>query len=159
MAPTTSSIFNENKSFVAKYIIAPPTAPITIDKNGLGAKGSAVIATKPAIAPFNIKITSVLPPINLDNKAAVITPPQAAKFVLMKIVATEVMSSNVPAANCEPPLNPNQPIQSINTPSVAKGTDDAANGSKGLTSPFAPNLPVLGPRTMTPAKAAAPPAA
>ena len=69
------------------------------------------------------------------------------------------MSSKVPAANCEPPLNPNQPNQSINTPKVANGIDDAANGAKGLSSPFAVNLPALGPSIIAPARAAAPPAA
>ena len=56
--------------------------------------------------------TSVLPPASLDTVAAANTPPPAAKFVLIYIVATELTSSNVPAANCEPPLNPNQPNQS-----------------------------------------------
>ena len=66
--------------------------------------------------------TSVLPPASLDTVAAANTPPPAAKFVLIYIVATELTSSNVPAANCEPPLNPNQPNQSINTPSAVSYT-------------------------------------
>ena len=75
------------------------------------------------------------------------------------MVATDETSSNVPAANCEPPLNPNQPIQSMNTPSVANGIEEAAKGAIGFASPLPPNLPVLAPSTIAPAKAAAPPAA
>ena len=159
MAPTTSSIFNLNKSFVEKYINTPAIAPIKIAANGLGVNGSAVIPTNPAIAPFSIITTSVLPPINLDTVAAANTPPAAAKFVLIYIVATEDTSSIVPAANCDPPLKPNQPNQSINTPKVANGIDDAAKGAIGLASPLPENLPDLAPRTMAPAYAAAPPAA
>ena len=54
-----------------------------IAANGLGVNGSAVIPTKPAIAPFNIITTSVFPPISLEITAAAITPPPAAKLVLM----------------------------------------------------------------------------
>ena len=87
------------------------------------------------------------------------TPPPAAKFVLIYIVATELTSSNVPAANCEPPLNPNQPNQSINTPSVANGIEEAAKGAIAFTPPPEVNLPDLAPSTIAPARAAAPPAA
>ena len=47
----------------------------------------------------------------------------------------------------------------MNTPSVANGIDDAANGAIGLASPFPENLPLLAPNTIAPARAAAPPAA
>ena len=43
----------------------------------------------------------------------------------------------------------------MNTPSVARGIEEFANGT---TFPFS-NLPSLGPRTIAPANAAAPPAA
>ena len=52
----------------------------------MDANGSAVIATNPPIAPFNICITSVFPNNNLVTTAAANTPPQAAKLVLIKIV-------------------------------------------------------------------------
>ena len=58
-----------------------------------------------------------------------------------------------------PPLNPNQPNQSINTPSVANGIDEAAKGAIALTLPPDVNLPVLAPKYYAPARAAAPPAA
>ena len=53
--------------------------PITIASIGLGFKGSAVIATSPAKAPFNIIMISVLPPSNLVIKAAVTVPAAPAK--------------------------------------------------------------------------------
>ena len=43
--------------------------------------------------------TSVFPPASRDTVAAANTPPAAAKFVLIYIVATELTSSNVQAAN------------------------------------------------------------
>ena len=43
-----------NNNLVPNTTIKPPTAPIKIAANGDGANGSAVIATKPPIAPFNI---------------------------------------------------------------------------------------------------------
>ena len=70
IAPTTSSIFLLSKNFVPKYIINDPIAPITIANTGLGVKGSAVIATNPANAPFNIITISVFPPSNLVTTAA-----------------------------------------------------------------------------------------
>ena len=102
-------------------------------------------------------MTSVLPDINLVIAPAANTPPQAAKFVLMKIFDTATASSNVPIANCDPPLNPNQPSHKINTPTVTNGTDDAANGFIGLAAPDLSNLPVLAPKRIAPANAAAPP--
>ena len=52
MAPTTSSIFNENNSFVPYTTIRPPTAPINIAAKGDGAKGSAVTAEPLLPSPF-----------------------------------------------------------------------------------------------------------
>ena len=69
-------------------------------------------------------MTSVLPVKNLVINALAITPPQAAKFVLIKILAIAVASSTVPKASCDPPLNPNQPNHKINTPIVTNGIDD-----------------------------------
>ena len=89
--------------------------------------------------------------------AATITPPQAARFVLIKIVEIATASSNVPNANCEPPLNPNQPSHNTKTPSVTKGIEDAAKGCYALGTPFESNLPVLEPNNSAPANAADPP--
>ena len=62
---------------------APPIPPIMIAIKGVGINGSAVIATKPPSAPFNIITTSVLPLTNLVIAAHTSTPAQAARFVLM----------------------------------------------------------------------------
>ena len=85
IAPTTSSILSFKSKPVPKKTMIPPIAPIIIARNGDGAKGSAVIATNPPSAPFNIMITSVFPVTNLDTAAQAITPAHAAKLVLMKI--------------------------------------------------------------------------
>ena len=75
----------------------------------------------------------------------------------MKIVDTAIASTAVPIANCEPPLNPNQPSHNINTPIVTNGIEEAANGLSGAGAPDLVNLPSLGPIIIAPAKAAAPP--
>ena len=75
----------------------------------------------------------------------------------MKIFETATASSKVPIANCDPPLNPNQPSHKINTPIVTNGIDEAAKGFNGAGSPFFLNLPILGPKRIAPANAAAPP--
>ena len=69
----------DSKNLVPKYMIIAPIEPITIARIGLGFKGSAVIATRPAKAPFNIIMISVLPPINLVTTAAVTVPAAPAK--------------------------------------------------------------------------------
>src|SRR5210317_2482090 len=124
-----------------------------IAANGDGAKGSAVIATKPPSAPFSIITTSVLPPMILVMKAFTMTPAHAARFVLIKILAIAVASAKVPNASCDPPLNPNQPNHNTKTPNVAKGIEEEA---KGVRCAPLTNLPNLGPNTIAPAKAAAP---
>ena len=97
-----------------------------------------------------------MPLANLVIAAQTNTPAQAAKFVLIYIVATAVASSNEPRANCDPPLKPNQPSHKMNTPNVASGIDELA---KGTSFPSPSNRPKRGPKIMAPAKAAAPPAA
>ena len=118
-------------------------------RNGEGANGSAVIATKPPNAPLSIITTSVLPVTNLEITAQAITPAPAAKLVLMYIVATAVTSSNVPIANCDPPLNPNHPSHRINTPRVARGIEEFAGStlvhSAGAAAALAGAI-LLGPR-------------
>ena len=71
--------------------------------------------------------------------------------------AVATASVNVPNANCEPPLNPNQPNHNTKTPSVTKGTEEAAKGCNALGVPLASNLPVLEPNNSAPANAADPP--
>ena len=77
--------------------------------------------------------------------------------MLINIFDTAIASVAVPNANCEPPLNPNQPSHKINTPIVTNGIDDAAKGLSAAASPFLVNRPSLGPKIIAPASAAAPP--
>ena len=84
-----------------------------------GVKGSAVMETRPANAPFRIMVRSGLR-YSICVRIATIAPPAAAAFVLAK---TEMSATSPidPIANCEPPLKPNQPIHRINVPNVASG--------------------------------------
>ena len=77
--------------------------------------------------------------------------------MFINIFDTAIASGAVPIANCEPPLNPNQPSHKMNTPNVTNGIDDAAKGLSGAGAPDLVNLPNLGPISIAPAKAAAPP--
>ena len=83
--------------------------------------------------------------------AAPSTPPAPAKNVLIKIFDTAIASVAVPIANCEPPLNPNQPNHKINTPIVTNGIDEAAKGFRGAGAPDFLNLPSRGPIIIAPA--------
>ena len=99
IAPTTSSIPKLSNILVPKYIINAPIEPIIIAKPGVGVNGSAVIATRPANAPFNIMIISVLPPISHVTTAPVIVPAEPARRVLTAIFEIAFTSSNVPIAS------------------------------------------------------------
>ena len=76
--------------------------------------------------------------------------------MFINIFDTAIASGAVPIANCEPPLNPNQPSQRMKTPRVTSGIDDAAKGLIAAASPFLVNRPSLGPKIIAPASAAAP---
>ena len=120
---------------------------------GVGANGSAVIDTKPPIAPFNAIVRSDLPNITLDSNNAPMTPPAAAKLVFTNTIDTAFASATLEIINSEPPLNPNQPNHKINVPRVASGRL-APGIAFTLPSVY---LPFLEPRTSTPAKAATAP--
>jgi len=70
-------------------------------------------------------------------------------------IATALALSTLAVASTEPPLKPNQPIQRMKVPSVASGR--LAPGM-ALTLPSEPYLPLRGPSSSTPARAAAAPA-
>ena len=74
-------------------------------------------------------------------------------FVLAKIRDTSVTSPTVPIASCEPPLKPNQPSHRMNVPRVASARFEPGIGLV-LPSLY---LPMRGPRTIQPARAAQPP--
>ena len=134
---------------------APPAAPISVAASALGVSGPAVMATRPASAPFSAMVKSALPNRSLATIRAAITPPAAAALVFRNTSATRLELAISPNFNTEPPLKPNQPIHRMNVPSVASGR--LAPGI-ALTCPFLPYLPLRAPSSNTPDRAAAAPA-
>ena len=82
------------------------------------------------------------------------TPAAAARLVFTRTMLIDTASAALANANCDPPLNPNQPNHKMKTPSV---TSSMFEGGVGLTVPSRRNLPSLGPTTSMPASAAQPP--
>ena len=62
----------------------PPMNPMMVDSPPDGVSGAAVIATKPAMAPFIAIVTSALPVKTLAISKAPITPPAAEALVFRK---------------------------------------------------------------------------
>ena len=85
---------------------------------------------------------------------AVTTPPQAAIFVFKNTWLTAIALPSLAMANSEPPLNPNQPNHSIQTPNAAIGILEPGIGKDV---PSAAYFPFLAPRTRATANAAAAP--
>ena len=77
----------------------PPIAPIITACPIDGVNGSAVIATKPAIAPFRVAAMFVWLFVALLTIIQANTPPAAARFVLTNMSATAVASAPEPSAN------------------------------------------------------------
>ena len=154
MAPTGSSIPFFSKVKIEKYTNIPPNAPTIIAVPPEGLNGSAVMATKPAIAPFIAIVTSILPVINKLISKAATTPPAAAIFVFKNTWLTAIALPSLATASSEPPLKPNQPNHSIHTPNAAIGIFEPGIG---FTEPLEEYFPFLGPKTKTTAKAAAAP--
>ena len=59
IAPTGSSIFILSRVTIENTTISPPIIPMIVARPGVGARGSAVIETKPPIAPFKAIVRSV----------------------------------------------------------------------------------------------------
>ena len=110
----------------------------------------AVMATSPASMPLAIMPGSGLPVRLVIHSIAVIAPnaPAIAVFVATTANCTSE-DENVDAA-----LKPNQPNSRMNVPSMAIGMW-CPGRARGL--PSAPNLPMRGPSTVAPARAATPP--
>src|SRR6056300_203302 len=138
----------------AKTTMTPPTTPIKVAAPKDGVRGSAVIDTNPAKAPFKIIVRSGFLYRNCVNRRVASAPPAAAAFVFDKMREISATSPTDPMANCEPPLNPNQPIHRINVPNVASVRLEPGIG---ITRPSFEYLPMRGPRMIAPAKAAQPP--
>ena len=102
--------------------------------------------------PLAIMPGSGLPVRLVIHSMATMAPKAPAIAVF---VATVANWTSV-AANVEAALKPNQPNSRMNVPSIAIGMWWPGS-ARGL--PSAPNLPMRGPRTRAPARAAAPPTA
>src|SRR5258708_23104006 len=89
---------------------------MTIAASGVTKPEAGVIATNPATAPLAAPRTVGLP---LLNHSAYIHDSVAAAVAVL--VATMALVAKAPDANALPPLNPNQPIQSIAAPMTEKG--------------------------------------
>ena len=156
IAPTGSSILSLSRPMMLNTTSAPPIAPMIVASSGLGSAGSAVIATRPASAPLSAIVRSALPNRMRATNSAAINPPAAAAFVLRKTLATSFATPMPPSLSVEPPLNPNQPIQRMNVPSVAIGR--FAPGIACAAPVLALYFPRRAPRSKTPARAAEAPA-
>ena len=61
IAPTTSSICNLSNSGTENTTIKPPIPPMRVAVPSDGIRGSAVMDTRPAKAPFNAMVKSAFP--------------------------------------------------------------------------------------------------
>ena len=129
--------------------MTPATAPMISAPSGVTVAQGEVMATRPASTPFRVMPTSGFPNLNQATTMAAMPPAQPARNVLT------MMRAMVPlAAVVEPALNPNQPRDRMKTPSAAIGRLWPGM-ARGL--PSLPYLPMRGPTTIAPAKAAQPP--
>ncbi len=150
-APTGSSILNLSNITTPNTTITPATAPIIIAAHGSTNAHGAVIATRPASAPFIAIDKSGFPNIRHTVIIAKIPPRAAAKLVFM---ATLAIRSPFPTPKVDPGLKPNHPNQRINTPSDAKGIECPA---MTFVDPSGLYFPALGLNIIVPIKAALPP--
>ena len=152
-APTGSSTRWRSRNSTPNTTITPPIRPMMMACPGSTKAHDAVIATRPASAPFMPMVRSGLPTTSHTVAVAAMAPAAAARLVLM---ATRAISEPSPTPRVEPGLKPNQPNHSRNMPSEASGREWAAM-TLGL--PSGPNLPIRGPSARVPMKAAQPPTA
>ena len=154
MAPTTSSSFSRSISLVAREQSRPPMAPMMTAHQLSAILGAAVIDTNPARAPLRLEARPNRPKSGRATITAASSPLAAARLVLAKTLLITTASTGVARANCEPPLNPNQPSHRIKTPRVTTST---LEGGVAFTLPSGRNLPRRGPTTSRAASAADPP--
>ena len=121
IAPTGSSSFSRSSSRIAYVTSTPPMAPTRIAQMPLITCGPAVIETSPAMTPLSVIEKSGFLKIAQLTKSAAPAPPTAARFVFRTTSATACASAIELNTSCEPPLKPNQPIQSRKTPMPANG--------------------------------------
>ena len=154
IAPTTSSSFICSKSLVAAEQSRPPTAPMMTAHQLSAMFGLAVIETSPAKAPLRLEARPKRPKSGRATSTAAISPLAAAMLVLKRTLLIATASAGVARANCEPPLNPNQPSHRISTPRVTNSTFE---GGVAFTVPSGRNFPRRGPMISRAASAAHPP--
>ena len=80
-----------------------------------------------------------MPNLKCAASSAPIRPVAAAALVFRNTIATLLALAASPSLSTEPPLNPNQPIQRMKVPRVARGR--LAPG-RALACPSGPYLPV-----------------
>ena len=137
---------------IASITRNPAIMPMTIAAHGFTKAHGAVMATRPASMPFAIIPGSGLPVrIMIQNMA--MTDPKAPAMAVF--VATTANCTSV-AASVEAALKPNQPNSRMNVPSMAMGMWWPG---MALGVPSRSYLPIRGPSTMAPVKAATPPMA
>src|SRR5690625_2964900 len=149
MAPTGSSIFSLSTIRIEKTtstpaIMAIDAAPITETTTAPG-----VIPTSLPESPFNATEASRL----VITSWVVIIEASAPEHAEIAVVTKTYETPTGSALRPEPPLNPNQPIQSKNTPTVARGMLCAGIP---MILPFT-NFPDLAPSKITQASPAAAP--
>lgn len=119
MAPTGSSTLMRSKKTTENTTITPATSPIVMADHIAIRSAPAVIPTSPASTPFSPMERSGFPETNSDANIAASPPAAAARQVVTRVRDT----SSGSAESTEPPLNPNHPSHSRNTPTAASGSE------------------------------------
>lgn len=138
----------------------PDTTPMRSDHHSFAASQLPVIPTSPDSSPFDsddtlsifskykIKKYTVRDPADPDNVVFIQTldknPLSYWSIILPSPCFVQLLTNSA-----EPPLNPYQPNQRINAPSVTIPTLCGLNSSSVDSSVFS-NLPILGPRMIAP---------
>ncbi len=149
MAPTGSSIFTLSKNRMENTTSTPPMAPMMMELITETTSAEAVMLTNPARIPLSAMERSGFLSTAQEMRIEATPPAAAASAVVVKTRPSGPGS----AERTEPPLKPNQPKNSRNTPMVASGMLWPRIG----LIPSLVYFPWRAPRRITQARAAAPP--
>ena len=127
----------------------PATAPMAMASLTFIRSAPAVIPTSPPRMPFRTIDRSGFRIRTHEAHIAAMAPALAASDVVTRTRETAAGSAD----STEPPLKPNHPNHSRNTPMVASGMLCPKKGRL----PPSTNFPIRGPRNSTPASAPHPP--
>ena len=132
----------------------PATRPIKNAPTGVTQSHPAVIATSPARAALKVMDTSGFPYRSQVKIIAAQVATAAAILVLNMTRDASSISASVLMATVEPPLNPNQQNQRMNTPRA-----QAVMLCPGIARAFPsfPYFPMRGPKRAAPRQATRPP--